>query len=101
MPKVFRTGEGQPLRDALERQHLTLYELSEKTKQVDPEGRGVSPATIARLTGRGTTARERTELRTAWLITEALDDRIHKHFSRMPTHSTATVERSSSDAEED
>ncbi|MGW1814255.1 XRE family transcriptional regulator [Streptomyces sp. NPDC002125] len=101
MPKVTRTDEGQPLRDALKRQHLTLDDLSEKTKQVDPDGRGVSPATIARLTGRGTTARERTELRTAWLITEALDDRMHRLFSRMPSHSTATVERSSSDAEED
>ncbi|GAA2946599.1 MULTISPECIES: XRE family transcriptional regulator [Streptomyces] len=101
MPKVLRVSDGQPLRDALKRQQLTLDELSEKTKQVDPEGRGVSPATIARLTGRGTTARERAELRTAWLITEALDDRMHKLFSRMPTHSTATVERSSSDAEEE
>ncbi|XMN09361.1 XRE family transcriptional regulator [Streptomyces griseobrunneus] len=101
MPKVLRNGEGQPLRDALKRQQLTLDQLSEKTKQVDPEGRGVSPATIARLTGRGTTARERTELRTAWLITEALDDRMHALFSRTPTHSTATVERSSSDADEE
>ncbi|WP_432147897.1 XRE family transcriptional regulator [Streptomyces sp. bgisy029] len=101
MPKVLRNDEGRPLRNAMKRQQLTLDELSEKTKAVDPEGRGVSPATIGRLTGRGTTARERTELRTAWLITEALDDRMHALFSRMPTHSTATVERSSSDAEEE
>ncbi len=101
MPKVLRNDEGQPLRNAMKRQQLTLDELSEKTKAVDPEGRGVSPATIGRLTGRGTTARERTELRTAWLITEALDDRMHALFSRMLTHSTATVERSSSDADEE
>ncbi|MFD8407218.1 XRE family transcriptional regulator [Streptomyces anulatus] len=101
MPKVLRNDEGQPLRNAMKRQQLTLDELSEKTKAVDPEGRGVSPATIARLTGRGSTARERTELRTAWLITEALDDRMHALFSRMPTHSTATVERSSPDADEE
>ncbi|MEU5036619.1 XRE family transcriptional regulator [Streptomyces rubiginosohelvolus] len=101
MPKVLRNDEGRPLRNAMKRQQLTLDELSEKTKAVDPEGRGVSPATIGRLTGRGTTARERTELRTAWLITEALDDRMHALFSRMPSHSTATVERSSSDAEEE
>ncbi|MFE5996713.1 XRE family transcriptional regulator [Streptomyces sp. NPDC056454] len=101
MPKVLRNDEGQPLRNAMKRQQLTLDELSEKTKAVDPEGRGVSPATIARLTGRGSTARERTELRTAWLITEALDDRMHALFSRMPSHSTATVERSSSDADEE
>lgn len=100
MPKLLRKGDGQPLRDEMTRQGLTLDSLSEKTRTVDPEGRGVSPATIGRLTGRGRTARDRCELHTAWLITEGLDARIHALFS-MPTHSTATVERSSSDAEEE
>ncbi|ROQ69218.1 hypothetical protein EDD93_3715 [Streptomyces sp. 840.1] len=100
MPKLLRKGEGQPLRDEMKRQELTLDELAEKTKTVDPEGRGVSPATIGRLTGRGRTARDRCELHTAWLITEGLDARMHALFS-MPPHSTATVERSTSDAEEE
>lgn len=100
MPKLLRKGDGQPLRDEMKRQELTLDELAEKTKTVDPEGRGVSPATIGRLTGRGRTARDRCELHTAWLITAGLDARIHALFS-MPTQSTATVERSSSDAEEE
>lgn len=100
MPKLLRKGEGQPLRDEMKRQGLTLDELAEKTRQVDPDGRGVSPATIGRLTGRGRTARDRCELHTAWLITEGLNARMHRLFS-MPTHSTATVERSSSDAEEE
>lgn len=100
MPKLLRKGDGQPLRDEMTRQGLTLDSLSEKTRAVDPDGRGVSPATIGRLTGRGRTARDRCELHTAWLITEGLDARMHRLFS-MPTHSTATVERSSSDAEEE
>lgn len=98
MPKLLRRGEGQPLRDEMKRQKLTLDELAEKTKTVDPDGRGVSPATIGRLTGKGRTARERCELWTAWLITEGLDARMHRLFS-MPSPSTATVERSRSDAE--
>ncbi|MDJ0460652.1 XRE family transcriptional regulator [Streptomyces sp. H27-C3] len=93
MPKVLRKREGQPLRDEITRQGLTLDKLAEMTKAVDPEGRGVSPATIGRLTGTGRTARDRCELNTAWLITEGLDARMHRLFS-MPTHSTATVERS-------
>jgi hypothetical protein len=100
MPKLLRKGDGQPLRDEMKRQGLTGPELSEKTKKVDPAGRGVSPATIGRLTGKGRTARDRCELNTAWLIAEGLDWPIHRGFS-MPTHSTATVERSRADAEEE
>lgn len=100
MPKLLRKGDGQPLRAEMKRQGLTLEDLAELTKTVDPEGRGVSPATIGRLTGQGRTARKRCELNTAWLITEGLNARIHALFS-MPTHSTATVERSRADAEEE
>jgi hypothetical protein len=99
MPKLLRKGDGQPLRDEMRRQDLTQAGLAEKTKTVDPEGRGVSPATIGRISGTGRTARDRCELSTAWLITEGLDARMHRLFS-MPTHSTATVERSRADAEE-
>ncbi|MFE2930671.1 XRE family transcriptional regulator [Streptomyces sp. NPDC087769] len=100
MPKLFRKGDGQPLRDEMKRQGLSLDGLSARTRQVDPEGRGVSPAAIGRLTGRGRTARDRCELNTAWLITEGLDARMHALFS-MPTPSTVTEERSRIDAEEE
>ncbi|WP_079128597.1 hypothetical protein [Streptomyces niveus] len=100
MPKVLRKDEGQPLRDEMRRQGLTLDQLAEKTRAVDPGGRGVSPATIGRLTGTGRTARKRCELHTAWLIAEGLDWQIHRGF-RMPPPSTVTEERSRSDAEED
>ncbi|MFC8271127.1 helix-turn-helix domain-containing protein [Streptomyces sp. NPDC057271] len=100
MTKLLRKGEGQPLRDEMKRQGLTLEELSEKTRRVDPEGRGVSPATIGRLTTKGRSARDRCELGTAWLITDVLDRPIQRYFL-MPTHSTLTVERSRSDAEEE
>lgn len=99
MPKLLRKGEGQPLRDEMKRQGLTLDELADKTRQVDPAGRGVSAATIGRLTSCGRSARARCELNTAWLITDALNSPIQRYFS-MPTPSTSTVERSRTDAEE-
>jgi hypothetical protein len=100
MTKLLRKGEGQPLRDEMKRQGLTLEELAEKTRAVDPEGRGVSPATIGRITGTGRTARSKCELWTAWLITEVINRPIQRFFL-MPTHSTSTVERSRPNAEEE
>lgn len=99
MAKLLRKGEGQPLRNAMRTAGVSGPDLAEATKQVDPEGAGISPAIIGRLAGKGKTARERCELRTAWLIAEALDEPLQQLFS-MPPHSTVTIERSRSDAEE-
>lgn len=104
MPKVNRKGDGQPLRDAMARAGLTGPELAKATKATDPRGRGISPATIGRITGRGRTARDRCELDTAWVIAEALHRRTNaplQDLFTMPTHSTVTVERSTPDAEEE
>src|ERR1041385_8680 len=127
MPKLIRKGEGKPLRDAMDRAGLTIEELAKATKTVDLTGKGVSPATVGNLAGRGKTARERCELSTAWFIAEALyaplEDLfvIPSHVSvavklktalsaaraldiplqdlvSMPPHSTSTVDRSRSDA---
>ncbi|MCA1220513.1 XRE family transcriptional regulator [Streptomyces sp. 8L] len=84
MPKVHRKAHGQPLRDEMRRQGLSGPGLAEKTREVDPTGRGVSAATIGRIAGRGSTARERCELSTAWLIAEVLDAPIHRLFSLPP-----------------
>lgn len=81
MPKLVRKGNGQPLRDEMRRQGLSGPSLAERTKALDPTGRGVSAATIGRIAGQGSTSRDRCELATAWLITEVLDARIHRLFS--------------------
>lgn len=129
MSKLLRKGEGQQIRDEMKRQKLTLDELAEKTRQVDPTGRGVSTATIGRLTGTGRSGRDRCELNTARLVTRALDTSLNELFNApapsdccrlhaawvmaerlgiplrndlgMPTHSTATVERSRINAEKE
>jgi hypothetical protein len=92
MTDLIRKGKGQPLRDAMERSGLTQAELAAKTKAVDIRGRGVSVATVIKVTGRGRTAAEKCRLRTAWLIATALNDPLQQHFD-MPSVSTDTVER--------
>jgi hypothetical protein len=104
MPKLSRKGEGKPLRDAMARAKLSGPELAEATKEVDPAGRGISPATVGRLTSRGKSARTNCELDTAWFVAEALHRRTNaplQDLFSIPSHSTSTIERSRSDAEED
>jgi hypothetical protein len=104
MPKLQRKGEGQPLRAAMERAGLTIEDLAEATKGADPDGKGVSPATIGRLTSRGKSARDRCEWTTAWVVAVALHRETNaplQDLFSMPSRSTATVERSRPDAEEE
>lgn len=101
MSTLLRKGDGQPLREAMNLAGLSGPALAAATRRIDPAGRGISPATVGQLAGRGKTARTQCRLRTAWLIAEALDERIHRLFV-MPTPSTATVERSRpADADEE
>lgn len=101
MPKLSRKDEGKPLRDAMERAGFTIEELAEATKEMDPAGKGASPASIGFLISRGKSARDNCEWTTAWWVAEALHRRtvapLQDLFS-MPQGSTSTVERSSSDA---
>lgn len=104
MPKLHRKRDGQPLRDAMVRAGLSGPELAEATKEVDPTGRGVSPATVGRITGQGKTARQRCELDTAWFVAEALHRRTNaplQDLFAMPSPSTSNIERSTPDAEEE
>ena len=105
MPKLIRKSAGEPLRAAMERADLTIEELAEATRDVDPDGKGDSASTVGRLTSRGKSARDRCEWTTAWVVAAALhrltnaplQDLFDPPFF-MPTDSTSTVERSRSDA---
>lgn len=92
MTRLLRKDAGQPLRAAMATRGLTGPALSAATKRLDPDGRGISPALVGRLTGQGKTARERCRQRTADLIAEALECDVLDLFT--PTASTETVERS-------
>jgi hypothetical protein len=92
MAKLNRKDGGQPIRDAMEEADLSGPELAGATRKVDPEGRGVSPATVGFMTGEGRSARERFMLRTAWLVAAALRKPLQDLFV-MPPSSTSTKER--------
>ena len=103
MPKLHRKDDGKPLRDAMARAGLSGPELAEATKRVDPTGKGVSPATVGRITGRGKTARDKCEWTTAWILAVALHKETNaplQDLFAMPQPSTSTIERSRSHADE-
>lgn len=97
---LHRRDSGRPIRAAMREAGLSGPELAERTRRIDPTGRGVSPAAIGFITGTGRSARERCRLRTGWLIADGLDKSLQQLFC-MPSSSTSTVERSISDGEED
>ncbi|RAJ70198.1 hypothetical protein K378_01363 [Streptomyces sp. Amel2xB2] len=100
MPELLRKGDGQPIRTAMHRAGLTGPALAEATKHVDDTGKGISPATVGKLSGTGKSARGTTRLRTAWLMATALRTPLQELFY-LPGVSPVTEERSTSDGSED
>lgn len=96
MALLHRIDAGRPIRDAMQAASLTIPDLAEATKAIDPDGRGLSPAVIGFLVSEGRSARERCRLRTAWLLASALGKPVQSLFS-MFAASTSTEERSRSD----
>lgn len=96
MSNLVRRANGEPIRDAMRRRGMSGPELAEATKEVDVTGRGISPAAVGKVAGRGKTSADSCRLRTAWLIAEALDEPLQRLFA-MPSVSTDTVERFKSD----
>ncbi|MFF5589678.1 XRE family transcriptional regulator [Streptomyces hygroscopicus] len=105
MPNLQRKGDGQPLRDAMEAAGLSGPALSAATKEVDVTGKGVSPATVGKVAGKGKTANGRPRLRTAWLMAVAVNKPLQDLFDMpgvsMSTDSTSTDERSTDGDDED
>lgn len=102
MTHLFRKGDGEPIRKAMRAAGLSGPKLADATKGIDPEGKGLSPAAIGKITGRGKTAKDRCRLQSARLIARALDVPTQHLFRQfpMPSDSTSTVERSTPDAHE-
>ncbi|UJV43847.1 XRE family transcriptional regulator [Streptomyces sp. AMCC400023] len=104
MPKLHRKDDGKPLRAAMARAGLSIPELAKATRRVDPDGKGVSPATVGRLAGQGKTARSTCELKTAWFVASALHKETNaplQDLFAMPSPSTSNIERSIPDADEE
>ncbi|MGW7196603.1 hypothetical protein [Streptomyces chryseus] len=75
-----RLEKGAPIRDAMKAAGLDGTRLAAKTKEVDPTGKGLSPAYVGFIVGGGKTAREECSDRAAKLIATALDREVAELF---------------------
>lgn len=88
-----RLDRGAPLRTAMRAAGLDIPRLAARTKEVDPEGKGLSVAYIGFLVGEGRSAREDCSDRAARLLSRAVDrplDNLFDTGSSMPEESTST-----------
>ncbi|MGW4728910.1 hypothetical protein ACWEQC_06965 [Streptomyces shenzhenensis] len=79
-----RLDRGAPLRAAMEAAGLDISHLAAKTKDVDPQGEGLSRALVGFIVGKGKTAREECSDHAAGLIAAALDKKVADCFEETP-----------------
>ncbi|MER5677409.1 hypothetical protein ABT081_10770 [Streptomyces sp. NPDC002238] len=75
-----RLEKGAPLRAAMKAAGLDIPHLAARTKELDPTGKGLSPAYVGFIVGAGKTAREECSTRAADLITRALNPEVGPFF---------------------
>ena len=88
-----RLDKGARLRAAMEAAELDIPRLAAKTKDADPEGKGLSRAAVGFIVGRGKSAREECSDRAAGLIAAALSKEVEDLFENpvvMLLESTST-----------
>ncbi|MGP4114613.1 XRE family transcriptional regulator [Streptomyces sp. 4N509B] len=67
-----RVDGGEPLRAGIAKAGLSIPKLAALTKEIDPDGRGLSASYIGFYASTGRSAREKTSKRAADLMTKAL-----------------------------
>ncbi|SCD45615.1 MULTISPECIES: hypothetical protein [unclassified Streptomyces] len=75
-----RLDKGAPLRAAIKAAGLDIPHLAARTKELDPTGKGLSPAYVGFIAGTGKSAREDCSERAAELIAQALDQEVTMLF---------------------
>ncbi|MFJ2174385.1 hypothetical protein ACIOHE_15905 [Streptomyces sp. NPDC087851] len=75
-----RRNHGAPIRAAMRAAGMAIPRLAAKTKEIDPDGRGISASYIGFITGSGETAREECSDRAAQLVAGALDQEVEELF---------------------
>ncbi|MFD5266710.1 hypothetical protein [Streptomyces sp. NPDC058335] len=88
-----RRDKGAPLRAAMKAAGLDIPRLAARTKDVDPEGAGLSRALVGFIAGAGKTGRDECSDRAAELIASALGKEVDDLFTTpvlMLTESTST-----------
>lgn len=92
MAHLYRRDAGRPIRNRMDTLGISCPQLAKATRRVDPAGKGVSTATIGKLTGTGPSAKERFRLDTCWFVAEVLHEPLQDLFSMAPPV-TVTDER--------
>jgi hypothetical protein len=93
MELLHRRDHGQPIRDRMRELNLSGPDVAAATKEVDPEGKGISPAKVGQLAGRGKTARDACKVKTGQFVAQVLQGPLDAFFVA-PSPSTSTMERS-------
>lgn len=79
-PDMHRLDGGRQLREAIEAAGLSIPKLSARTKEIDPEGKGLSSAFIGFYTSTGASAREDISDRAARLMAAGVDQPVEALF---------------------
>jgi hypothetical protein len=82
---MHRLDNGRPIREAMKRAGLNIQRLADKTREADPAGYGIKPATIGHMVATGPSGRDRFEARSCDLVARALDEPVEKFFGHTPT----------------
>jgi predicted DNA-binding transcriptional regulator AlpA len=77
---MLRRDSGAPIRTAMNRAGLDIKALAARTREVDPEGRGISKSLVGYAVSSGRTAREEFSERASVLISTALDEPLGQLF---------------------
>ncbi|MGW1015648.1 XRE family transcriptional regulator [Streptomyces niveus] len=81
---MYRRNGGQPIRDAIKRAGLSIPRLAARTKEIDPDDRGLSQALVGFYVSDGASGRESVSTRTAELMAAGLDSPIEELFGDQP-----------------
>lgn len=79
-----RLDNGTPIRTAMKHAGLDIKGLAAKTREVDPDGRGLAKSAIYYMVGTGKSAREEHSDRAAILVAEALAVPVSRLFVEDP-----------------
>lgn len=82
---MHRLDNGRPIREAMKRAGLNIQRLAEKTREADPAGYGIKPATIGHMVATGPSGRDRFEDRSCDLVARALEGPVERFFAHTPT----------------
>jgi hypothetical protein len=82
--RMYRRDGGRPIREAIKRAGLSIPRLARRTKEIDPEGRGLSQAFIGFYTSTGSSGREPISTRAAGLMAAGVDSPTEELFTDQP-----------------